>query len=172
VDTLLRAMPRIRAARPEAVLVVAGEGPERHALAALADALGVASAVSWLGPRDDVAALYRACDVFVLPSREEACSLALLEAMAAGAPIVATAVGGTPELARADLDASLVSPDDPDALAATAIALLRDRRRANALGASARRRVLSRFTLDRMVRETVRVYEQLLAQATPAITPR
>ena len=172
IDVLLDAMAAVIAARADATLVVAGRGPERERLETLAAARGVAQAVRFLGARDDVAALYRACDVVALPSREEACSLALLEAMAAAAPIVATSVGGTPELVRDGLDASLVPPDDDGALADAIVTLLADRPRARSLGASARRRARSRFTLDATVRDTIALYGELLAGATSQPTAR
>jgi glycosyltransferase involved in cell wall biosynthesis len=172
LDVLLRALARIRASGADATLRIAGDGPERERLAALVADLGVGAFVSFLGAQRDTASLYRSCDVFVQPSREEACSLSVLEAMAAGAPVVATAVGGTPELARDELDALLVPCDDPALLAGAVVALLEDRARAAALGASARRRVLARFTLDRMIGETIAVYDALRSQATTPPTRR
>ena len=172
LDVLLRSMPKVLSARPEAVLLIAGAGPERKRLERLVADLGVGTAVRFLGSRDDTAALYRACDVFVLPSSEEACSLALLEAMAAAAPIVATAVGGTPEVARDGLDASLVPPREADVLAAAIVHLLDDPKRRLALGASARRRVLLRFSLDAAVDATLTLYRELLARATRASSRR
>jgi glycosyltransferase involved in cell wall biosynthesis len=172
LDDLLRAMALVRVARPRARLLVAGDGPERPRLEALAAELRLGDVVHFLGTRKDTAALYRSCDVFALPSREEACSLALLEAMAAGAPIAVTAVGGNPELVRDGLDGSLVPANDPSSLAAAIRSLLEDHAAAAALGASARRRVRSRFRLARMVDETIASYRELLARATLAATRR
>jgi glycosyltransferase involved in cell wall biosynthesis len=121
LDVLLRALPEVE----HVDLAVAGDGPDRAALAELAASLGVDARVRFLGRRADVAALLAAADAFVLPSRREGQPLALLEAMAAGRPIVATAVPGVDELVEDGATALLVPPDDPAALAG-ALCRLRD----------------------------------------------
>jgi glycosyltransferase involved in cell wall biosynthesis len=125
-DTLLAALP----SWPEAVVAVAGDGPLAGELAA------AAPAVHWLGRRDDVADLLAAADVVVLPSVWEARSLTAQEALRAGRPLVATAVGGVPDLVRDG--AVLVPPGDPDALAAAVRRLLDDPAEAAAVAARGR----------------------------------
>ena len=123
-DVLLSALPALG----DVVLAVAGDGPLRDQL----EAASVGLPVRWLGVRSDVADLYAAADVVVTPSRWEARSLTVQEAMRLGRPVVATAVGGLPDLV--DDGALLVPSGDPDALAAALRALLDDPQRAAALG--------------------------------------
>lgn len=113
---LLRALPNVLAARPGAMLAVAGDGPLRQQLEALAASLGITSSVRFLGFRRDVPDLLRAADVFVMPSLSEGLPLAILEAMAAEVPIVATEVGGIPELIRPGHTGWLVPAGDSAAL--------------------------------------------------------
>lgn len=122
IDVLLRALP----AADRVVLAVAGDGPEAEALGGLARALGLGDRVRWLGRRGDVPALLAVADAFVLPSRHEGQPLALLEAMAAALPVVATDIPGVDEIVEAGVTALLVPPDDPPALAGALIRLRDD----------------------------------------------
>jgi glycosyltransferase involved in cell wall biosynthesis len=119
VDVLLEAAARVHTKLPAAFLFV-GDGPLRSTLAGRAAAEGLPA--HFVGRRDDVAELLRLCSVVVLPSRQEAFGRVLVEAMASGVPVVATAVGGIPEVCTDGVTGLLVPPEDPDALA-TAIAL-------------------------------------------------
>ena len=112
-DTLLGAVAEV----PEALFLLAGDGPERERLEALASELGVGDRVRFLGRREDIPQLLAACDVFALPSLYEGSSLAVLEAMAAGIPIVSSAIGGTDELIDDGRSGMLVPPGDAAALA-------------------------------------------------------
>ena len=102
-----------------------------------------------------------AADLFVLPSRHEGLGVAILEAMAMGLPVVATAVGGIPEAVEHDRTGLLVPPEDGSALAAAIDDLLGHRDRACELGARGRERVLERFTMERMAGEYQRFYEEI-----------
>jgi glycosyltransferase involved in cell wall biosynthesis len=137
-DVLLDAWAALAPAAP-ATLCLVGDGPERAALEARARALGIEDRVRFAGAREDVAPWLRAADLFVLPSRTEGLSVALLEAMACGLAVVATDVGATREAAGAG-GAVVVPPGRPDALAVAMAAVLRDGARARALGAAARAR--------------------------------
>jgi glycosyltransferase involved in cell wall biosynthesis len=106
----------------------------------------------------DVARLNRVFDLFVLPSRQEACSMALLEAMAAGRAVIATRVGGNTEVVEHGVSGLLVPPDDPQALAAAIVGLLCESPRARALGVAARARVWERFRSETMIAETLQLY--------------
>jgi len=141
-------------------LVVIGSGPEQDALERLAAELGVHRQVRFLGHRDDARDWLAACDAYVNCSISEGVSLTILEAMAAGLPVVATAVGGTPEVVDASCG-RLVPARNPDALASAIAEIAAAPRLALDLGREARTRVETKFTLDRMIGEYRDVYEKL-----------
>ena len=124
--TAIRALALVRARLPSARLTIAGSGPERRALEALAAALGVAAAVTFTGrlEREAVAALYRDADVALNPSTVDNMPNSLLEALASGVPIVSTDVGGVPHIVQDGTTALLVPPRDPEAMARAALRLL------------------------------------------------
>jgi glycosyltransferase involved in cell wall biosynthesis len=140
LDTLVRAMPALP---PGTRVTLAGDGPERAALQRLAGGLGVADRLRVTGfvPHRAVPGLLAGADVVVLPSRYEELGTALVEAMAAGRPVVAAAVGGIPELVRDGVDGLLVPPGDPAALAAAVSRVLGDPALGARLGRSGRVRV-------------------------------
>jgi len=160
----LRATAHVKEAFPEAKFALVGDGERRRELEALTNELNLNSSVLFLGQRNDVPELLPLFDVFVLPSVKEGLPFALLEAMAAARPIVATAVGGVPELILDGQTGLLVPPKDPQALAEAIISLLRNPRMATAMGVAARQRVLDHFTVDRMITETEQIYHRLLAK--------
>lgn len=165
---LLKAMPAILRHVPTARLLFAGDGRLRAALEAEAQRLALNGQVRFLGYRADVAALLAAADLLVIPSTREGIPLALLEAMAAGLPVVATDVGGIPEAVRRDETGLLVPPGDPTALAAAAAALLRDPVRARTMGERGRARYHEQFTVERLVQETEALYNALWSQRRAA----
>jgi glycosyltransferase involved in cell wall biosynthesis len=158
LDILLRAVPHV----PRARFVIAGDGPERSRLEAQARAAGVLARVSFLGRRADVPELLAASDLFVLPSLYEGSSLALLEAMAAGKPVVTSAIAGTNELLTNQETGLLVAPGDPDALAAGLRRVLRDAELRDRLGTAARTCVAERFSAADVADRVTRVYERVL----------
>jgi glycosyltransferase involved in cell wall biosynthesis len=167
---LVRAAARLAARFPDLTVLLSGRPLLEAELTAEARALGVERQVRFLGFRDDVPALLDAMDVFVLPSLSEGLSMSLLEAMAAGKPVVATDVGGNPELVVDGQTGLLVPARDPEALAVAIGRVLGDRALAARLGDSARRRVLGEFGVDRMVARYVGLYDTMLAD--PAYHPR
>jgi len=132
------------------VLVVAGDGELRSALEAARDAVGLTGRMLFLGQRDDVAAVIAASDVFVLPSLYEGTSLALLEAMAAGKPIVASDVPGNRDILRDGETALLCPPDAPDVLAGAIARLVAEPALAAALGAAARAEAREKYDISGM----------------------
>jgi len=156
LGTLIRATAAIAQRIPVTVIVL-GEGPERRALEHLAMELGVARHITFLGHRDDARQWLAGCDVYANSSISEGVSLTILEAMAAALPVVATRVGGTPEIVDSACG-RLIPARDPSALARSLLMLAQDRELRAALGAAARRRVEERFTLDRMVQEYREAY--------------
>ena len=151
LGTLIRAAAKSSAARPLQLLIV-GDGAERQRLEASAREAGAGRIVRFLGHRDDARDLLAGCDVYANSSISEGISLTILEAMAAGLPVVATRVGGTPEIVDG-ATGRLVPSRDADAIARTLDALAADEALRLALGREARTRVEQRFTLERMVRE-------------------
>jgi glycosyltransferase involved in cell wall biosynthesis len=156
---------------PRARFLMAGEpAPDDDAylvsLQRLAARLGVGGRIVFAGLRRDVPALLGATTIAVMPSLNEALSNSLLEAMAAGAPLVATRVGGTPEAVVDGETGVLVPPDDVPSLASALGRLLDDPAAAAALGAAARRRIDQHYSLQTMVAATERLYLDLLWQRT------
>jgi len=160
--TLVRALAAV-GARPYSALVV-GDGPDRRAVEAEIRSLGLEGAVRLAGERRDVPRLLANADVFVLSSRSEGAPLSVLEAMAAGVPVVASAVGGVPELVADGVTGLLVSPGDPRALAAALDRLLADPALRRRLGAAARERVRTRFDLAAMREAHLELYARELAR--------
>jgi glycosyltransferase involved in cell wall biosynthesis len=144
---------------PAARFLVIGDGPERPKLEALARNLGVVDAVRFLGTRSDVDEVLSLLDVLLLTSHSEANPICLLEAMAAGKPVVATRVGSVAETVLPGKSGYLVVPGDSQAMAAYVLELLGDRDRAAEMGRAGREHVVARWTVDRMVRG----YEELIA---------
>ncbi|MCW5891713.1 MAG: glycosyltransferase [bacterium] len=148
--------------RPPQILIV-GDGPLRNALAAQARELGVAASVHFAGTLADVRPALAATDVFVLPSREEGMSNALMEAMAAARPVVATAVGGNPEVLAGGRLGRLVPPDDAPALADAIRDLLADPAAAGGLGAAARAHATAHWSAAAQVSRLEALYAERLA---------
>jgi glycosyltransferase involved in cell wall biosynthesis len=147
---------------PEAILALAGDGPERTALTTLAQRLNLSERVIFLGHRNDIGDLLACCTLFVLPSIYEGLPLSVLEAMAAGKPVVATAVGGTPEALVHMETGLLVPPADPKALADAIRQILSDPERACRMGAAGRARVRREFSADSMAQRVMQVYTERL----------
>jgi glycosyltransferase involved in cell wall biosynthesis len=162
---LLRAVARLASEGLDLRLVVAGEGqwggPKIKAQAA---ELGIADRVHLVGLRDDIPRVLAGSDLFVLPTPSEGLSIALLEAMAAGLPVVATDVGGNPELVEPDRTGLLVPVGDEAALAAAMAELARNPARRRALGRAGRSRVTLEFTVGKMVDRYAALYEELLGR--------
>jgi glycosyltransferase involved in cell wall biosynthesis len=163
-ETLLRAIRVARRSLPDLRVAVVGQGPMAGTLRRRAADLAVADAVTFVGYREDAARVASAFDVFVLSSRHEGLPVALLEAMAAGRPVVATRVGGVPEVVRDRGEGILVPPGDPEALAAALVTVLADADLRARLGAAARRRAAD-FDIRRAVRRHEEVYRRLLEPA-------
>jgi N-acetyl-alpha-D-glucosaminyl L-malate synthase BshA len=161
VRDVVRIFHEAQAAVP-ARLVFIGDGPERSAAAAEATSLGIADRVVFLGKLDSVAELLACADLFLLPSESESFGLVALEAMASGTPVVASAVGGLPEVIAHGEAGYLADVGDVDAMAASAIELLRDDDAWARFSAEGRRIAVERFSVDRVVPEYERYYERVL----------
>jgi glycosyltransferase involved in cell wall biosynthesis len=157
LDVAVRALPDIRARHPKAELIVLGEGPQRAELEQLANDLDVP--VHLLGRVPDVTAWLRRADILVHPARWEGFGLALLEAMLASKPVVATNVSSIPEIVAEGETGLLVAPDDPAALATAVIRVLDD---PSGYGERGRERAQSQFNVAHMADRTLAVYETAL----------
>lgn len=158
-------LARVRERYPTAGLVVAGDGPLRSSLEEKARTLGIAEWVQFLGFVEDVRGLLSRCDCFLLPSSTEGMPNALLEAMAAAAPIVATQVGGIPAAITDGVEGLLVPPGDTERLSAAVSRVLDDPRLRRALGAAARARFEREFTDDHMADAYSAFYEIALGSS-------
>ena len=146
----------------QATLTLVGDGPDQQPSADRARDLGIEDRVCFLGERDALPELLAPADVFLLTSREESFGLSALEAMSSGTPVVATAVGGVPEVVI-DGETGLLAPaDDLETYAARLKELLFDRERARKMGHAARKSVLDRFTRDRIVSQYEDLYRSVL----------
>ncbi len=163
-DVLLRAWQRVVSAwgRDACRLVIAGDGSDAGALADLAKELGLGEPeLEFLGFREDVPELLKAVDGYVLASRSEGLGTAILEALAAELPAVATNVGGIPDSIRHEKTGLLVRPNDPEDLAAAMIRVMDDREFAKRLGAEAGLLIDSTFSRESMGRRTIEFYKEV-----------
>ena len=153
------------------MLLIAGRGDREAALREQARRLGIEARVRFLGLRHDVPVLLEMCEAFVQPSLSEGLSIAILEAMAAGRPVVTTRVGGNPELVMDGETGVLLEPADVPALAAAVGRVLAHPRDARRLGDNGRARVGSRFTMEAMVQQYETVYDAAIGRVGPAAAP-
>ncbi|MGH9329001.1 MAG: glycosyltransferase, partial [Vicinamibacterales bacterium] len=142
--------------------VLGGDGPDRRALEAFRDDLALTDLVSFVGHVDDPAGFLRGLDLYVQPSIVEGMPNAVLEAMATGLPVAATAVGGTPEAVVQERTGLLVPPSNPAVLAAALLRLVSEPEARHRFGAAGRARVVEMFSVERMVAETEALFEHLL----------
>jgi len=147
--------------RPALRLAIVGDGPQREALGAQVDRLGIGERVLFAGNRDDVAPWMRAFDVFCLPSyANEGVPQSLMQAMACGLPVITTAVGSIPEIVTDGINGVVVPVQDTQALARALAALLDDPARRAALGARALADARERFGEERMVERMIDVFRE------------
>jgi glycosyltransferase involved in cell wall biosynthesis len=176
LENLLEAAAMLKPQYPDVRFLIVGETspmevPYLDELKQLADRHGVGDRVIFTGRRSDVPTLLSGVDVSVMPSLNEALSNVLLESMAAGAPTVATRVGGTPEALVHEESGLLVAPGDSRALANAVGRLLDDRLLATQLGRAARQSIQDHFSVDRMVQSTEQLYTELLARKLRTALP-
>jgi glycosyltransferase involved in cell wall biosynthesis len=156
---LIEAARRVKSTFSDAKFIFVGDGAERSALESSAEASGVQDSIVFLGQRTDIPELLACCDIFVLPSRAEGLPNSLLEAMAAGLPVVATAVGGVPEVIEDGVSGLLIPPRDPVSLADAILRILEDPAFAAGLALAGRERARMHFDFDRVVAALESVYE-------------
>mgnify|MGYP001104896827 CR=1 FL=1 len=164
LDVLVSAFARLRVAVPDALLVIAGDGPVRNDLLRQAESLGLGQSCRFLPARGEVAELLRGIDIFVLPSRSEALSNALMEAMACGCTVVATRVGGNPELVEHGKTGILVAPGDAAELACALEFLAGDEEARKRLAANGAAFIRSRFSVEIAAQRLAEIYEEFLSR--------
>lgn len=164
-EVFLKAASRLAPHWPAVSFVVVGGGSLEQPLAHQARALGLEGRVVFTGPRRDVARILAACDVSVLCSLKEGMSNTVMESMAVGKPVVATPVGGNPELIEDGQSGYLIPVNDDAAVARRLEDLLGDPALAKTMGMRARTRIAELCSVDAMVRSTERLYDELLAEA-------
>ncbi len=168
VPTFVRAAARVREVTPQARFALVGDGEERHLLEDLCARLGMAEVVTFHGWRRDMQTVYGDLDVVVNTSRNEGTPVALIEALAAGRPVVATRVGGTPDLLQGGLLGRLVPAGDAEAVAQAILDTLRDLEGAKARAGVARDHVLREHSAERLIGDVDALYRELLAEKTAA----
>jgi glycosyltransferase involved in cell wall biosynthesis len=162
-EFLLRAAVLVRKVKPEVRFLLVGTGPMEERRRKEAIDLGLDGSVVFAGFRKDALRLVSELDLFVLASLQEGLSIALVEAMALGKPVVATNVGGIPEVIENGREGLIVAPRNPNALAAGILQLLQDESLRTQMGAAARQRA-DRFDIRSAVRRMEAVYDELLAR--------
>lgn len=162
VDLVLEAFARIRAS-VNARLVMVGDGPDRAALERSAEDQGLSGAVSFVGERHDLVALLSSADLFLLPSAQESFGMAAMESMACGTPVVASRVGGLPELITDGVTGFLCDPDDVHAMAARGVDLLTNAALHERVAAAGAVAVRQHFCEDVIVPQYVKLYEKVQA---------
>ena len=162
-DDVLVAFKRLRESGVEAVLCMVGDGPDRAGLEQRAHDLGIVRDTLFLGYQEDVAPFYAAFDALVLPSSNEGTPVSAIEALGAGRPVVATRVGGVPDVVRDGVDGFLVEAGATDELADRLAELAHDPALRERMGEQGRERVLPRYAVERLVDDVDRLYRSLLS---------
>ena len=161
-DVVLNAFRALRDEGVDAVLCMVGDGPDRVAVEELAGELGIVRHCLFPGYQEEVGPFFAAFDVFVLPSGNEGTPVTAIEALASGCPVVATSVGGVPDVVDHGVDGFLVEPGTVDGLASRLGELARDTELRTRMGAAGRERMQTRYSVDRLIDDMDRLYRELL----------
>ncbi len=161
IEDLLEATPLILNKYPEGRIFIAGEGPLKEKLLLKSSKMGLGKKVCLLGYYDNLASFFASLDVFVLPSHTEGLGIVLLEALASGVPVVATSVGGIPEIITSGKHGLLVPPKNPQALAEGVIDLLEDINKKDSFVKAGVSRIKEKFLLSDMLLKTAEIYNEV-----------
>ncbi len=161
-DDVLESLARLRARGVDAVLLMVGDGPDRDHVEQRASMLGIVRHCFFLGYQEEVSGWYQAFDAMILPSANEGTPVVVIEALAAGCPVVATSVGGVPDVIRGGVDGFLVPAGDVEALAERLARLARDPELRATMGEAGRESVPARYAVERLVNDVDELYRSLL----------
>jgi glycosyltransferase involved in cell wall biosynthesis len=164
-DDVLLAVRRLRDRGVDAVLCMVGDGPDRETVERRAREIGIVRDSLFLGYQDEVAAYYAAFDALILPSANEGTPVSAIEALAGGRPVVATEVGGVPDVVRDGVDGFLVEPGDVDAMADRLARLAADADLRRRMGEAGSASVRERYSVTRLLDDVDRLYRSLLTRA-------
>ncbi len=167
LETFLKGAAILLSSMPELRFIIVGDGPLKKQLQEKAIELGIESKVTFTGYRNDIPEILHIMDVFALSSWTEGLPITVLEAMAAEKPVVATRVGGTPEIIEDGLTGLLVKPNDEKSLAEGIMHILSNRLFADALGTAARKNIVENYTIEKMVESTEKLYFDLITKRRP-----
>lgn len=159
--TLIKAMSKVFKKLPQAKLVLVGSGPLKYKLQKLVQKLKITDQVVFTGTIKEISSILQLFTIFVLPSRSEAFGISILEAMKAKVPVIATRVGGIPEIITNNRDGILIEPGNPKILSSAIMKLLNDRKLQHKLIRGGEE-TIKRFSLSRMIQETSKLYKELL----------
>ena len=162
-DDVLESVRLLRARGVDALLLMVGDGPDRDHVEERASRLGIVRHCLFLGYQEDVSGWYRAFDAMILPSANEGTPVVVIEALAAGCPVVATSVGGVPDVVREGVDGFLVPPRDTEALAERLARLAEDPELRARMGEAGRESVPERYAVERLVGDIDELYRSLLS---------
>lgn len=171
IATLIRATALVRQRHPSFRLQIVGDGPSLPEVKGLVAELGLADSIELLGERRDIPSILSSASMFVLPSRTEGISLTLLEAMASGLPVVATRVGGNPEVVKHNRTGLLTKAGDVRQMADAISLMIETPSAASRMGECGRRRVERHFNVQRMVRNYEAMYREVLHEQSTPKTP-
>jgi len=161
-DQLLESVPLVLREFPMVKFILVGDGPRKENLQRKSEALGISNSVIFLGQRDDIPRILSIFDIFVISSATEGISIAILEAMALSKPVIATNVGGNPEVVEHGKTGLLIPPEQPRALARAIIELLKDERKREMMGRQGRIRAKQMFFIDAFLQKHLELYGRVL----------
>jgi glycosyltransferase involved in cell wall biosynthesis len=161
-QVFLKAAQLIKKKESKVKFLIVGDGPEKSNLERLADQLKISGDFLFLGHREDILDIINAMDIFVLTSFHEGIPMVLLEAMGLEKPVVATNVGGIPEVVTDQVSGVLVKPNDPESLAERIVSLMQNRKVREKMGSEAKRIIAEYFTTERMAKRVLEIYESMV----------
>lgn len=166
LEFIITGMVDIVKVYPNTKLIIVGSGNEEYKLKLqeTIKQLGLSSNILLVGFVDDITKILRCLDIYCLSSLTEGCNRTLLEAMAVGLPVVATAVGGNVEIVEDSVNGILVPPNDPRGLASAILDLLKDKKRSDKMGKTGRKVIFEKFGIKKNVQLTQSIYEEIISR--------